>query len=133
MDFRLAVLLTLVTGGLGTSPSSRAEEQELAETGASDDSPQASGFSQRRSRIGYTEVTPVFAGPNSPQGDIEETVRELHPAFRFPKSMPHFSRDTTGKSLPMRNTASSYPRITRRSIGDSATLCRVKFNPASGG
>ena len=42
------------------------------------------GFALRRSRLGYTETTPLFAGPNSPQGEVEETDRELVPAFRFP-------------------------------------------------
>ena len=43
------------------------------------------GFALRQSRLGYTDTTPVFAGPNSPQGEVEETDRELVPAFRFPQ------------------------------------------------
>jgi len=43
------------------------------------------GFSSRRSRLGYTESTPAFGGPNSPQGEVEEADRELDPAFRFPQ------------------------------------------------
>ena len=46
---------------------------------------QRQGFSLRRSRLGYTESTPPFAGPTSPQGEVEETDRALDPAFRFPQ------------------------------------------------
>ena len=80
----------LTTGALllsqATSPAYANDEQDTA---ASSDLEQPAeehqGFLQRRSRLGYTDSTPVFAGPNSPQGEIEETDRERDPAFRFPE------------------------------------------------
>ena len=47
---------------------------------------QPHGISYRKSKIGYTENTPAFGGPTSPQGEIEDSDRELDPAFRFPKA-----------------------------------------------
>jgi carbohydrate-selective porin OprB len=64
------------------SPTSAQEDPASSEATAQE--AQRQGFSTRRSRLGYTETNPVFAGPTSPQGEIEETDRELDPAFRFP-------------------------------------------------
>jgi hypothetical protein len=76
----------LATGVLILSQAATAEAQDTqASSEARDPAGQRQGFSQRRSRLGYTETTPVFAGPTSPQGEIEETDRELEPAFRFPQ------------------------------------------------
>jgi porin len=64
------------------SPTSAQDDPASSE--ASEPEAQRQSFSLRRSRLGYTESTPVFAGPTSPQGEVEETDRELDPAFRFP-------------------------------------------------
>ncbi|HIL97293.1 MAG: hypothetical protein ABGY96_06315 [bacterium] len=42
------------------------------------------GFSQRESSTGYTDSLPVFGGPTSSEGQLEEADRVLDPAFRFP-------------------------------------------------
>jgi carbohydrate-selective porin OprB len=75
-----AVLVLFVA--LLASPTSAQEDPASSEATAQE--AQRQGFSTRRSRLGYTETNPVFAGPTSPQGEIEETDRELDPAFRFP-------------------------------------------------
>jgi porin len=65
---------------------------------ANETADQRQGFSQRRSRLGYTETTPVFAGPNSPEGEVEETDRARNPAFRFPQIDATFQRWRDWKS-----------------------------------
>ena len=70
------VLLASPTSAQDDPASSEASEREV----------QRQGFSQRRSRLGYTETNPVFAGPTSPQGEIVESDQELAPAFRFPRA-----------------------------------------------
>jgi uncharacterized protein with LGFP repeats len=75
-----AVLVLFVV--LLASPTSAQEDPASIE--ATEQEAQRQGFSQRRSRLGYTETAPVFAGPNFPQGEVEETDRELDPAFHFP-------------------------------------------------
>jgi hypothetical protein len=78
--------VVLVSGVVLLSLAAAAEAQDTqASSEASEPAGQRPGFSERRSRLGYTETTPAFAGPNSPQGEIEETDRELEPAFRFPQ------------------------------------------------
>ena len=77
----------LATGALllsqAMSPVLANEDQDTAES-SEEPAPKQQSYLQRRSRLGYTDSTPVFAGPNSPQGEIEETDRERDPAFRFP-------------------------------------------------
>ena len=48
------------------------------------DSRESRGFSQRESSTGYTDSMPVFGGPTSSEGQLEEADRVLDPAFRFP-------------------------------------------------
>ena len=79
----LRLLLVLAAAGFLASPVSAQHDPTSRE--ASEPGTEPQGFSQRRSRFGYTETTPAFAGPISPQGEIEETDRELEPAFRFPQ------------------------------------------------
>jgi porin len=58
------------------------EKAELKEFPEEEKQPR--GISYRKSKIGYTESVPAFGGPTSPQGEIEDSDRELDPAFRFP-------------------------------------------------
>ena len=76
-------LIILASVGVLASPAVTLAQSTSDE--ASESSTQRQGFSQRRSRLGYTQTTPAFAGPNSPQGEIEETDREVEPALRFPQ------------------------------------------------
>ena len=46
--------------------------------------PPRSSLTDRRSRTGYTDREPPFGGPTWPEGDLEESDREMVPAFRFP-------------------------------------------------
>jgi hypothetical protein len=79
----LRLLLVLAAAGFLAPPVLAQDDPTSRE--ASEPGQQPQGFTQRRSRLGYTETTPVFAGPNSPQGEIEDTDRELEPVFRFPQ------------------------------------------------
>ena len=90
------------------SPVSAQDDQTSRE--ASEPGTERQGFSQRRSRLGYTESTPVFAGPTSPQGEIEEADQELEPAFRFPQIDAAFQpwRDWKANA----NKAVSYTHLT---------------------
>jgi porin len=55
------------------------------------DSAEEGGFSAILSRVGYNASRPVFGGPTSPEGEIEETDRTRTPAFRFPRVYDRFS------------------------------------------
>ena len=79
----LRLMLAVAAASFLVSPASAQDDPTSRE--ATELGQQPLGFSQRHSRLGYTETTPVFAGPNSPQGEIEETDRELEPAFRSPQ------------------------------------------------
>jgi hypothetical protein len=83
---RTSLAIGVVLLSLAIIQADAAEAQD-AEASIEEAEPtrQRQGFTNRRSRLGYTETTPVFAGPNSPQGEIEETDRELDPALRFPQ------------------------------------------------
>ena len=61
-------------------------QDKPAERAETDTEAQRQGFSLRRSRLGFAETNPVFAGPTSPQGEIVETDQEQAPAFRFPRA-----------------------------------------------
>jgi len=60
-------------------------EDWVAAADATGDNRQARGFSQRGSRIGYTNHPPRFGSKTSPAGEIDEADAEVDPAFRFPK------------------------------------------------
>ena len=66
--------------------STSAAQDNLATNEASESIAQSDGITQRHSQLGYTDASPSFAGPTSPQGEITESDTALTPAFRFPKA-----------------------------------------------
>ena len=42
------------------------------------------GPASRESKTGFTTSRPIFGGPTSPEGELEEADRLKEPAFRFP-------------------------------------------------
>ena len=75
----LGVLL-LAQPGMAEDEGAKAQDA-AAPTG---DERRRRGFSERESKIGLREGTPVFGGPNSTQGEVVETDTRTDPAFRFP-------------------------------------------------
>jgi porin len=61
-----------------------AEDANESESAAKDDRPATRGLSSTDYKAGYATSRPVFGGPNSPEGTLEEADRLKVPAFRFP-------------------------------------------------
>jgi porin len=85
----LAATLLFVAMAVALLPVSQAEEAESeavsAEVQDVSQVRQARGLTSRESKTGFTTSTPVFGGPTSPEGQLEEADRLTEPAFRFPK------------------------------------------------
>ena len=67
---------------LGNTEALETTSDEFAEAVAGD-LESSRGFLERAHKVGYSEL-PVFGGPNSPQGQLEENDRVTDPAFRLP-------------------------------------------------
>jgi porin len=61
----------------------QAQTDETGNVSVASDANEAAEFFRRRYQIGYSR-RPVFGGPNSPEGQLEESDRVKEPAFRFP-------------------------------------------------
>ena len=85
---RLITTALVLVLAVAVSNSTGAEETELeaaTDTELPDDPDrQARGFTSRESRTGFTTSKPIFGGPTSPEGQLEEADRVKEPAFRFP-------------------------------------------------
>jgi porin len=90
---RLGAFLLMIVGSVVHAELAAAQEQEAdqenpsqeasSETTSGDTPRESRGFSERGSRIGYTEAPPRFGGPTSPAGEMDEADAEVDPAFRF--------------------------------------------------
>jgi porin len=74
---RLLWIYPLAIGLLVSSPRAISSEPTL-------DNSAPHGYSYRKSRNGYADSIPRFGGRNSTGGELEDSDRELDPAFRFP-------------------------------------------------
>ena len=80
-----ALLILVLSGSVFAQQNESTEPENATDTESSDDpGRQARGFTARESRTGFTTSKPVFGGPTSPEGELEEADRVKDPAFRFP-------------------------------------------------
>ena len=79
--------LAVLIGAPGLVNSQGTEPVEEVNPGTSTSQaarPPSRGLSATDYNVGYATSRPVFGGPNSPEGTLEESDRVTDPAFRFP-------------------------------------------------